>query len=222
VVNGHRCRVAQVSGVGTLPEYRRRGLNRELTRVALEWARREHAFVFLFADADAVPFYHQCGFRPVREFASRVTRSDLRPRAGLRKLDPLQAADRNLIFEHARSREAVSERFGNLNPELVMYHALYGLRDHAYYIQDLDTCVFFRRRDGRTIIFDLITGRVPSIAALAPYLAAGETEEFEFRFSPDKLDLPETPLVELHGNHPHLRGECPLGPPLIFPHTCHA
>ncbi|MFM1561532.1 MAG: GNAT family N-acetyltransferase, partial [Roseibacillus sp.] len=43
-VKGTERRGAQISSVGTLPSYRRRGPNRELTRWAQEWARQhDHA-----------------------------------------------------------------------------------------------------------------------------------------------------------------------------------
>src|SRR5206468_1230918 len=47
LVNGRACKVAQVSGVGTLAEYRRRGLNRQLHEIALAKALAEHRFAFL-------------------------------------------------------------------------------------------------------------------------------------------------------------------------------
>ena len=41
VINGNKTRISQLSGVGTLPEWRRKGLNRRLTIIGLEWARGE-------------------------------------------------------------------------------------------------------------------------------------------------------------------------------------
>ena len=50
-----RARLAQISGVGTRPGWRRRGLNRHLTEVALDWARGKHEGVFLFSSDEAIP-----------------------------------------------------------------------------------------------------------------------------------------------------------------------
>ena len=44
-IQGQRRLVAQVSAVGTLPEYRRKGLNIELTQKAMDWARVNHDFL---------------------------------------------------------------------------------------------------------------------------------------------------------------------------------
>ena len=59
VLNGENTRVAQISGVGTLPEWRRRGLNRQLTDIGLAWAQGKHQGVFLFSDTDAIPYYEK-------------------------------------------------------------------------------------------------------------------------------------------------------------------
>lgn len=80
LVNGRVCDVVQVSGVGTLPEYRLQGLNRRLHELAAQ-APAKHRFAFLYADEDAVPFYRKCGFRPVSEVEFRfpVDRLDTPP-----------------------------------------------------------------------------------------------------------------------------------------------
>lgn len=223
VVNGRRCQVAQVSGVGTLPEWRKRGLNRELTTLAIEWARHDHAFAFLFADDDAIPFYRKCGFRPVRDHAERVGANAITPRAGLVKMDLVKSQEqRDLLFAMAQEREMISNRFGNITPRLVMYHALYGLRNCAYHLGELGVFLFMKRTEKRTIVFDIIGSDIPPFEILAPYLATEWTEEFEFRFHTDKLGIKEPTLSELPGSNAHLWGECALGPSIAFPETCHA
>jgi len=49
MVDGRRRKLGQFSGVGTLPEFRKRGLNRWLTERALEWAAPKHDGFFLFS-----------------------------------------------------------------------------------------------------------------------------------------------------------------------------
>ena len=67
IVEGRSTRLVQISGVGTLPAWRRRGLSRQLTEIGLAWAAGRHEGVFLFADDDAVAYYEHTGFRPVQE-----------------------------------------------------------------------------------------------------------------------------------------------------------
>ena len=74
VIEGRATKVAQISGVGTRPEWRRRGLNRQLTEMALEWGRSRFEGLFLFSDTDAIPFYESCGFEPQAEPKAREDR----------------------------------------------------------------------------------------------------------------------------------------------------
>ena len=67
VVGGRELRVGQFSGVGTAPEWRRRGLGDWLSRRAMsELSTHVHGY-YLFADQGAVPFYQQMGFVAVSE-----------------------------------------------------------------------------------------------------------------------------------------------------------
>jgi len=87
VIYGRATRLAQVSAVGTLPRFRRRGLCRELTNAALAWAQGRHAGVFLLGNDEAVPVYERAGFMPLAEFVERMPTPAVAPRAGLVKLD---------------------------------------------------------------------------------------------------------------------------------------
>ena len=84
ILGGQWHRVAQVSSVATLPEYRMRGLNAELTRRAMAWVREQGLRgTFLFSDDDATGFYAKQGFVERVEWKHRVeVRS--KPRRGRR------------------------------------------------------------------------------------------------------------------------------------------
>jgi GNAT superfamily N-acetyltransferase len=223
VVNGRACRVAQISGVGTLPAYRRRGLNRELTNRALEWAKGSHEFTFLFADEEAFEYYRRCGFRRVPDYAERATFSGIQPKPGLIKIDPLEdPAGREALFAAACHRAPVSNRFANFNPELVMFHVVYLLRHSLYRIPDLDAFVLMRRRGARVTLYDVIAREMPTLAALAPYLSDQSEMEFEARFYMDKLGVADPAHEQLPDSSAHLLGSCPLEPTIVFPHTIHA
>ncbi|MCH7879915.1 MAG: GNAT family N-acetyltransferase, partial [candidate division Zixibacteria bacterium] len=62
-IQGKRSLGAQISAVGTLPEFRRQGLSLKLTRRAMDWAHEDHDFFFLFADKNAYQCYDKFGFR---------------------------------------------------------------------------------------------------------------------------------------------------------------
>ena len=224
VLAGRRCRLGQLSGVGTRPELRRRGLNRWLTEQALRDTAGTHEGYFLFADDDAVPFYQRCGFVPVEEQIQTLTTSTLpAPRSGLRKLDPADEDDRALVYRLACERAPVSNVLGVLGPKLVMFHFLYILEGCTYYAADLDVVVAFRVNGGALTLFDVIGREVPPFAALHPYLATQPHREVAFHFVPDRMDVTPTGARPLHGANTHLDARLRLpAPGCVFPFVAHA
>ena len=221
IVYGKKTRLAQISGVGTDLRWRRRGLNRRLTETGLDWARGKHDGVFLFADSDAVPFYRNCGFSPLDEYVEVVEVSPVPFRRGAVKLDPGKTHDLDKIYDYARRRAPVSDRFSVLNERLLMFHVLYGMRNYVYEIPDLGCLVFCKRKEGRLKLLDVVGERIPIMEELYPYIADGGDRVVEIHFHADKLGLDGTRARPLTGNHPFTRGAFPVEKP-VFPSTSRA
>lgn len=224
VLAGRRCRLGQLSGVGTRPALRRRGYNRWLTEQALRDTAGTHEGTFLFADDDAIPFYRRCGFVPVGEDIQTLATPRLpAPRAGLRKLDPADENDRALVYRLACERAPVSHVLGVLAPRLAMFHFLYILEGCTYHAADLDVVLAFRVKDGTLTLFDVMGRAVPPFAALHPYLAAQPHTEVAFHFVPDRMDVTPTGARPLLGDNAHLdpRLRLPVDR-CIFPFVAHA
>lgn len=220
---GQKRRIAQISAVGTLAEYRRRGLNAELTQKALDWARDSHDFFFLFADEDAYQFYKRCGFRLADEYKARLSVVGRSPRPGIAKLDMTRAEHVELVYGLANNREAVSDILGVFNEKLFMFWCLYFLRDHIYYIAALDVLVAFKREGSLITLFDIVGARIPVFAEVYPYICDHSDESVEFLFMVDKLRLENFQYVKVEGNGTHLLGRFPLEhTQFIFPYTAHA
>lgn len=223
VVDGHPTRLVQISGVGTLPQWRRRGLNRELTEIGLDWARDKYTGLFLFADTDAIPFYERCGFRPLDEFVESVKVPSVPHRGGAVRLDCEDRDDLDRIYELARRRAPVSNSFSVLNAKLVMFHVLYRLRNSVYEIPELGCIVFLQRHNGCLKLLDVLGERIPSLEELYPYIARESDRFIEFHFHADRLGLDDTsrrtrPLL---GNNCFVRGAFPVDRP-VFPYTSRA
>jgi hypothetical protein len=223
VVGGSPCRAAQISGVGTLPEYRRQGLNRRLTEIALDRSDPDHDFVFLFSDPDAIPFYRRCGFQSVEEHFPYVKVDPRAPKPGMRVLDLAKPADRSRVERLAVLRTPVSETLGVSSPGLFMFHALYQFSERLHDLPDLDVVVAFRREGTQLTVYDVVGSRVPRFDELYPYLASPETTEIGFYFVPDRFAIEGLRWRPLPENHLFDRGEFPLrAERFVFPFTAHA
>lgn len=226
VIEGENAKIVQISGVGTDPEYRRQGLNRELTEIGLAWAaRNDPVGVFLFSDAGAIPFYAAGGFEAIEEYVEFLPRNSAgrgaSPPSGLVSLDPAQKKDRERIYGFAQRRAPLSRRFSVMNPKLVMFHCIYQLPHAIVEIPELDCIVLADRQDGVLRIYDLLAEQIPSWDRLAPILLAESDREIEFHFYTDRLGVPEVQRRPLRGNHPYVRPGFPLAQP-VFPYTARA
>ena len=221
-VNGRDCKVAQVSGVGTLPEYRRQGLNRSLHEIALPKALAEHSFAYLYADDEAVPFYRNRGFRPMPASAVVVPLPSVAPDPAIEKLDLADATVLDALFGLACVRAPVSQVFSTANPRLMMYHLLYRLPNHVWRIPALDAVVLMKRDGERTIVYDILARKLPTFGQLAPFLAGNDAREVVFRFPVDALEVPSWTLRELPGENFHVMGPADLGPQPVLPFTATA
>ena len=221
VINGRACQVAQISGVGTLPEWRRKGLNRELTTIALEYGEGRYEGLFLFSDEEAIPFYHACGFVPAEEFIERIEAPEVRPRSGIIQRDPGSVEDRALLYRYAERRAPISNRFSAGNKKLFMFHTLYLLRDDIYEIPDLDCLVLYRRKAGHLTIFDIVGEKVPPFNELYPYIREESDRTIDFRFYTDKLGIDKVEREMLKGNNVFVKEGFPVEE-VVFPFTCKA
>ncbi len=223
MIAGKLCRVAQVSGVGTLPEYRRRGLNSELTRKALDWARDKHDFFFLFADDDAHPFYKSCGFRRADEHQISIPVVGQSPLPGAKKLELANEQHLQLICSCAEHRAPISNELGVMNQKLFMFWCLYFLKKNIYYLADLEVLVLCKREQGVLTIFDIVGREIPTFAELYPFIAGESDESVRFEFMVDKLGLADPVQTRASDSGLHLMGEFPLqDKKFLFPCTAHA
>ncbi len=223
VIDSVRRRVGQLSGVGTAPERRRQGLGRWLTDRALEELGPSHEGFFLFANDEAVPYYRRCGFVPVTERAAILPVDPVKERPGARRLDMGRDRDLALLARLARERTPVSRVLGAHNPRLLMFHALYGLRERAVHVPDLGVVAFYGVSEGRLTLYDVVGSEIPSFAELHPYLATDPHREVAFRFVPDRMGIPVQEHEVLTDDQTHvLPGlDLPAGA-FVFPHTGHA
>jgi ribosomal protein S18 acetylase RimI-like enzyme len=223
MVGGKRCRVAQISSVGTRPEYRREGIGFELMQKTLERTREEHDYYFLFADDEAFGLYKKCGFRYTDEYKARINISGSSPRPGVLKLNMERSDHIEMVFNLASEREPVSNILGVFNEKLFMFWCLYALRDHIYYIPDLEVLVLYKRNNGLLTLFDIVAKKVPSFKEIYPYIRDPLDGNVEFLFMADKLQPGKYEEVMVKENGAHLsKGFSLKGTPFIFPYTSHA
>jgi len=219
-INRKSALVAQLSAVATLPEYRRRGLNRQLTATALKWA-HDHDAIFLFSTDEAIPFYRACGFRQISEQLEYHPIIVVTSKPGLIKLDPADRGDLRKIYQYACRRTPVSDRLSIGNARLFMFQCLYILQDSIYEIPELNCLVLFKREGSQLQLLDVAGEQIPEWEELCPYLVEPGDHELECHFHTDRFGIENPQTRTLIGNNPFVRDPFPFEQP-VFPYTCRA
>jgi GNAT superfamily N-acetyltransferase len=214
-------RVAQVSSVATLPEYRMRGLNAELTRRAMEWCREQNLRgVFLFSDDDATGFYAKQGFVEQSEWKHRIDVTS-KPTPGSRTLGYDQ--DEDLVVRLVTTRTPVSHLLGVRTSRLELFHLLYGYAGEMRYVEELDLIVCCEEEVGVLSVYDLIGPELLSWRNIEPYVISEDTRRIEFEITPDRLALEGAEPVEHRASRLHvLPGDELIRGQVIVPYTAHA
>lgn len=223
-VEGERKRWAQLLTVGTLPEYRLLGIQRELWKRAQEWISGFTDTVFLFTDETAAGFYEKLGFKRQREFFEVIKLPPVSEteRLKYRKLEVDNRADFAILKRLAHDTAPVSEKLGFKNPNLLLFMFLYVFRDWTYYLEDMDTVIAVREEDDCLIVCDIAAENMPDFNGIAGFLGGFRKQEAEFRFCTDRLGLQNTEKREVKDSVLIVSDTFSLSGDFIFPYSIRA
>jgi GNAT superfamily N-acetyltransferase len=190
-VSGAKKEGAQLLTVGTLPEYRSQGIQREIWKRVQGWIQQECDFTFLFTDESAAGFYEKLGLRRQPEHYDVVSCPQLVGQDELRfkKLSLGQDDDYAIVERLAREREMVSNRLGFFNPKLLLFMFLYVYQSWSYYLEDIDAVIVVEEKEDRLRIHDIVAKKMPSLSDIETFLRQFKKKEIEFLFCTDRLGL---------------------------------
>lgn len=225
-VAGQDCRVAQLSSVATRSDYRRQGLNLELTAHARTWWQEQgHEFCFLFADEGAFPFYAACEFSPTPQsrFVIEAPIVSRRQSPSPMPLDPNDDSHRALLCDLVERRAPVSEVLSHQSFQLEMFHLLYDMSDQLLHLPHLDLVAVCQEKKGTLFLNDLIGPEIPILEDLLPALAQPSLNRIEVGFVPDLLEASYRAERCEDGDGTHCDESFPfVNTPFRFPSTAHA
>lgn len=205
---GEPVKALGVQSVVVRPEWRGRGLFRDLATRALAWADARVAHLLLYTETPAL--YERFGFREITE---TVFSGPLRPagtRAARRRLSLDDDADVALIVDLFARRTPVSRLCAICDhPALFFLKAIESPEIALVHLADLDAVVAVEEPSPTLLILhDVIAPTIPTLAAIAAALGA-PTQQAEVHVTPDRLDwTPAT--MEREDTGAMLRGPWPL------------
>ncbi|MDZ5610249.1 GNAT family N-acetyltransferase [Bacillus pseudomycoides] len=200
-VNGEQIHAAGIQSVMTHPEYRRKGLMKQLFCKVLQEIDTQYECTVLFTEKPEL--YEPFGFRVVQEHLMTLSYENEQPRlSSLRKLNFYDEKDMELIKEIMENSQQLSMEFSTLNYQSSFYFNMYDAKwnEKLYYSEKLDALIVFEVRDQVLKLFGVFAPILPILDEICAEISESFTE-IEFYFYPDELGLEDLRYKEFQSNN---------------------
>jgi len=198
IINDNKYKAAQIGAVGTLPEYRRQGLSRQLMEHILDRYKEKVDFFFLYANDSVLNFYPKFGFRNVKENIFIFESIPLREKFGVRKLNITKSEDYSLLLDLLHNRKPVTKIFGAENYAFItMWHILNLYREDMFYLEE-ENAIVVKKESGDTLnILEIFFAELFDLEKALPKLIESDSiKQIKFYFPPDQLSFQFQKRVE--------------------------
>jgi GNAT superfamily N-acetyltransferase len=192
LIRGREVDALQLGTVMTHPDYRERGLARELMANITKEYEGQFSFRFLFANDSVTAFYPRYGFVERERFCySAPLVQQANESAGFRYLDLEKAEDRRILERCLYSRLPLSSAFSLITGQsIALFHALYLFSD-ALLFHEKEEGVLMVRQEGETLhLYDAAYPRKIEWASFLQTLPFSGIREAVFHFTPETDELP--------------------------------
>ncbi len=211
VINGRVVRAGAFQSGAVRPEWRGRGLYRDVTRKALDWcAAQQFEAIVLYTDKPAL--YEPYGFRtlPFHAYSGSVPEAS-RSTAPARYLDPMVADDLDLLRRALQTRTPVSNMIAVCeSAAMFLINTQFDPDVRLSWLANEKVVIAWKSgAEGHFTLVDVVAETIPPLSAILSGLGIGATS-VEVLFSPDKLgcELLAQPLQSY--THFMIRSETPF------------
>ncbi|MGD8780376.1 MAG: GNAT family N-acetyltransferase [Ignavibacteria bacterium] len=187
-VNGEIKKGLQFATVGTLPEYRKQGLSRELMNYVLDKYKDWADIHFLFANETVTGFYPLFGFKLNDEVVFRSLSDLPSPKFFSTRLDLNNPDDVKLIKQKVENRKPITKLFGAENYGFITFWHLVNIYpDDIYYLKDEDIIIIATEEAKELHIRDIIFENEFDLNKALQKITKNKIEAVNYYFSPDVL-----------------------------------
>jgi GNAT superfamily N-acetyltransferase len=222
IIDGSEVSGIQFGTVGTIPEYRKRGLSRYLMEYVLDKVEKSADFLFLFANQDVVNFYTRFGFDRYSEVIFKSQANIPKADYSARKLDINSVQDFAIIRRLVSQRVILTRLFGARDYGFITFwHILNVFHDNLYYLEDHDVILIVSEKNGCLHIWDVIHSEPFGVkSAISKVIKGDKSKSISYYFSPDQLHFEYDSAEEDIDSPLFVRGPFPIsGKHFKFPTT---
>jgi predicted N-acetyltransferase YhbS len=184
VLRGESITGWQLGAVGVLPQWRGRGLQREIMPRLLSSV-DEKDIVFLFANDTVLDFYPQFGFKRVVESVFAAQHAVQPASDPLRSLSIDRAEDRALLARTAATAAPTTREFGARDYGGVLLWYWANFYDGCFYYCEAEDAIIVAEHDRATLRICDVLARAPfDLRPYLPRVAKEAAQRLEFGFTP--------------------------------------
>lgn len=190
IYKGENKKAIQIGAVGTLPEYRNKGLSRKLMIHIINKYKHEVDFFFLHANETVLEFYPKFGFKSVIETTFEQTLNIPISEYSARKLDISKHEDYSLLINLLKNRKVISKLFGADNYQhITMWYVLNLYHENLFYLENEEVIFIKTESEDNLKIIDVIYANPFDInLALKKIIISNTLTSIKYYFSPDQLN----------------------------------
>lgn len=224
LVRGDELTGIQIGAVGTIPDYRGKGLSRILMEHILQKYGETADLFFLYADEDVFDFYPKFGFRRCDGTVFEAESNLPKPAYSAKELSLDDPSDLELIRDVIDRRRDLTRLFGARDyGHITFWHLINIFPGRVHYVEEDEAILILSERDGVVNLWEVIHTKPIDLHSVLPKaIASDRITKVRFHFPPDQLSFEcdrklvdeEMPLF--------VRGEFPLDDiDFKFPLTAH-
>ena len=205
MIEGRPVKAAGFQSGAVRPQWRGRGLYRDLMNRAFAWCDAQ-GFELGLLLTDKPALYEPYGFRVVPQHKFVGSPPPIQPSTSARRLSLENAVDIDLLKRLLLSRVPASERFAVVSQtEMFLLNCFFDTDVRLDYLEAFDAVAAWKE-DGRTVqLLDIAGSVIPSLGDILAALTV-TPERVEVCFLPDKLGWQGMPEVHASGTSLMIRG----------------
>ena len=189
-LNGKSKNAIQIGTVGTIPEYRKKGLSRYLMDYVLNKFKNDIDFYYLFANDTVTKFYPKFGFNKVEEVIFQRTNNIPPSNYNAVKLNLENSFDKELITDLINKRTDISKLFSAHNYGFITWWYIFNFHSNdLYYLPNENTIFIAGENNNELHIYDVIFEHQLNFElALPKMLKHNKYRSINYYFSPDVVN----------------------------------
>lgn len=213
----------QFGTVGTLPEYRKQSMSKNLMDYVLDKYEESADLFFLFANDSVLNFYPKFGFEQKKEMVY-ILKSGI-PKSNYKavKLDIRNKFNFELIKGLLNNRLMLTEIFGSQNYQFItMWHILNVFPENIYYLKDENIIFIYTIENNQLKIWDILFAEPFNISLCLSNIIPHKIniKSICFYFPPDQIKFNYDEVLEDSDSLLFVKGNFPIkGKHFKFPTT---